>query len=74
MEAILEEVQSGEFAQEWVTENQANRPKYWQLRAQEENHEIEEVGARLRGLFAWADEEEAETSDEDEDERITLNE
>jgi ketol-acid reductoisomerase len=74
MEAILEEVQSGEFAQEWITENQANRPKYWQLRAQEENHEIEEVGARLRGLFAWADEEEAETSEEDEDERITLNE
>jgi ketol-acid reductoisomerase len=71
MEAILEEVQSGEFAQEWITENQANRPKYWQLRAQEENHEIEEVGARLRGLFAWAEEEEEATED---DGKITLNE
>ncbi|WP_380677032.1 ketol-acid reductoisomerase [Salinigranum sp. GCM10025319] len=73
MEEILEEVQSGEFAQEWITENQANRPKYWQLRAQEENHEIEEVGARLRGLFAWAEEGEEEETD-DEDEKITLNE
>jgi ketol-acid reductoisomerase len=71
MEAILEEVQNGEFAQEWITENQANRPKYWQLRAQEENHEIEEVGARLRGLFAWADEEDEETADDD---KITLGE
>jgi ketol-acid reductoisomerase len=73
MERILEEVQSGEFAQEWITENQANRPKYWQLRAQEENHEIEEVGARLRGLFAWADEEDEEETTED-DGKITLNE
>jgi ketol-acid reductoisomerase len=72
MEAILEEVQSGEFAQEWITENQANRPKYWQLRAQEENHEIEEVGARLRGLFAWADEAEEEATEDDG--KITLNE
>jgi ketol-acid reductoisomerase len=72
MEAILEEVQSGEFAQEWITENQANRPKYWQLRAQEETHEIEEVGARLRGLFAWADEA-SETADED-DGKIKLGE
>jgi ketol-acid reductoisomerase len=75
MEAILEEVQNGAFAQEWITENQANRPKYWQLRAQEESHEIEEVGARLRGLFAWAEEEsETEAEGEDEDEKITLGE
>jgi ketol-acid reductoisomerase len=70
MEAILEEVQSGEFAQEWIAENQANRPRYWQLREREENHEIEEVGARLRGLFAWA-----ETEEETEDDgKITLGE
>ena len=73
MEQILEEVQNGEFAQEWITENQANRPKYWQLRAAEENHEIEEVGARLRGLFAWAeDAEDAESADEDE--KVSLKE
>jgi ketol-acid reductoisomerase len=71
MEEVLEEVQSGEFAQEWIAENQANRPRYWQLRTQEENHEIEEVGARLRGLFAWAEDREEETAD---DGKITLSE
>ncbi|QLC32825.1 ketol-acid reductoisomerase [Halarchaeum sp. CBA1220] len=63
MEEVLEQVQNGEFAQEWITENQANRPKYKQLRAREENHDIEEVGERLRELFAWAEE---ESEDEEE--------
>ncbi|MFC4989953.1 MULTISPECIES: ketol-acid reductoisomerase [Saliphagus] len=58
MEEILEEVQSGEFAGEWIAENQVGRPKYTQIRQAEKDHEIEEVGERLRGLFAWADEQE----------------
>jgi len=53
MEQILEEVQNGEFAKEWISENQTNRPSYKQLREAEGNHEIEEVGERLRELFAW---------------------
>jgi len=53
MEQILEEVQNGEFAREWISENQTNRPSYKQLREAEGNHEIEEVGERLRELFAW---------------------
>jgi ketol-acid reductoisomerase len=53
---ILEEVQNGEFAREWITENQANRPAYKQYRAAEQAHDIEEVGERLRGLFAWSEE------------------
>jgi ketol-acid reductoisomerase len=53
MDEILDEVQSGEFAREWISENQANRPAYKQYRNAEQNHEIEEVGARLRDLFAW---------------------
>ncbi len=56
MEAVLEDVQTGEFAREWVAENQANRPVYNQLYERERNHEIETVGARLRELFAWAEE------------------
>jgi ketol-acid reductoisomerase len=56
MAAILEEVQSGEFAREWIAENQANRPVYTQLRQAEQDSEIEAVGERLRALFAWADE------------------
>ena len=57
MEEILEEIQNGEFAREWILENQAGRPSYTQLHDAEANHEIEEVGERLRDLFAWADEE-----------------
>ncbi len=71
MEDVLEQVQTGEFASEWVLENQANRPIYTQLNAAEKNHEIEDVGARLRELFAWAEDgAEAETEDEDEKSRV----
>ena len=55
MEEVLEEVQDGTFAQQWITENQAGRPNYDQIKTAEENHEIEEVGEELRGLFSWAD-------------------
>ncbi|WP_265108264.1 ketol-acid reductoisomerase [Halosolutus halophilus] len=65
MEETLEEIQNGEFTREWILENQAGRPSYNQLREAEKNHEIEQVGARLRELFAWA-EDESETEDEDE--------
>ena len=68
MEQVLEQVQSGEFAREWVTENQANRPTYTQLRQREADHDIEEVGERLRALFAWAEED--EETEEDETERV----
>ena len=66
MEETLEEIQNGEFTREWIVENQAGRPSYTQLRQAEKDHEIEEVGERLRDLFAWAEEQEAETEDEDE--------
>jgi ketol-acid reductoisomerase len=55
MQAVLEAVQNGEFAREWIAENQAGRPSYRQRRNAEENHEIEAVGEQLRELFAWAD-------------------
>ena len=57
MEEILEGVQNGEFAREWINENQANRPAYKQYRQAEQDHEIEEVGARLRELFEWGEQE-----------------
>ncbi|MFB6096042.1 MAG: ketol-acid reductoisomerase [Haloferacaceae archaeon] len=56
MEEVLEEVQNGEFAREWISENQTGRPSYTQLRDAEQNHEVEEVGARLRDLFSWSEE------------------
>ena len=57
MEAVLEEIQDGEFAREWIAENQAGRPAYTQQRAAEGSHDIEDVGERLRSMFAWADDE-----------------
>jgi ketol-acid reductoisomerase len=56
MEVALESVQNGEFAREWIAENQANRPSYTQLRQADMDHEIEDVGSRLRALFSWSDE------------------
>jgi len=53
MEDALESVQDGTFAREWITENQAGRPSYRQLKTAEQTHEIERVGEALRGLFAW---------------------
>jgi len=53
MAEILEGVQTGEFAREWVNENQANRPAYKQYRQAEQTHQIEQVGERLRDLFEW---------------------
>lgn len=53
MRKILEEIQSGRFAKEWVLENQANRPVYNALLAKGERHPIEDVGARLRAMMPW---------------------
>jgi len=64
MEQVLEEVQDGEFAREWISENQTNRPSYKQLRAAEEGHEIEDVGGRLRDLFAWEAQEDADEQEQ----------
>ncbi|WP_255168295.1 ketol-acid reductoisomerase [Natrononativus amylolyticus] len=57
MEEVLEEVQDGTFAREWINENQAGRPAYTQLKRHDEEHEIEEIGAPLRDLFEWEEEE-----------------
>ncbi len=56
MEEILEGVQDGTFAREWISENQTGRPSYKRIREAEQNHEIEAVGEDLRALFAWGEE------------------
>ena len=53
MREILEEIQTGEFAREWVLENQANRPVYNAILSNEAKHPVEEVGARLRSKMKW---------------------
>jgi len=53
MRRILKEVQTGEFAREWILENQANRPVFNALRRKEAEHPIEEVGRKLRSMMGW---------------------
>jgi ketol-acid reductoisomerase len=53
MQRILEEIQSGQFAREWILENKANAPSFKATRRREKSHPIEEVGRRLRRLMPW---------------------
>jgi ketol-acid reductoisomerase len=53
MQKILREIQSGQFAREWVLENQANRASFLATRRTEADHQIEEVGKRLRSMMSW---------------------
>ena len=53
MRQILAEIQSGEFAREWILENQAGRPVYNALKRHGEEHLIEVVGKKLRGMMSW---------------------
>ncbi|MFW5999617.1 MAG: ketol-acid reductoisomerase [Halanaerobiaceae bacterium] len=55
MRDILENIQKGEFAREWISENQANRPVFNALMEKDENHEIEKVGKKLRDMMPWID-------------------
>jgi ketol-acid reductoisomerase len=51
MQDLLEEIQTGEFAKEWILENQVNRPVFNALTKADEEHLIEEVGEDLRALM-----------------------
>jgi len=53
MQYILQEIQSGEFAREWILENKAGRPVFNALRKKESEHLIEQVGKKLRGMMSW---------------------
>ena len=53
MKEILAEIQDGSFARRWVAENDNGRPEFERLRAQDRNHQIEQVGAALRAQMAW---------------------
>ncbi len=53
MRRILEEIRSGQFAKEWLSEAQAGRPVFKALLAQGDRHLVEIVGARLRSMMPW---------------------
>src|SRR5512136_278923 len=53
MKKILREIQTGEFAREWILENKANKPVFNALRREGAAHPIEVVGTKLRSMMAW---------------------
>jgi ketol-acid reductoisomerase len=53
MRKILSEIQSGQFAREFVLENQAGKPGFTAMRRREAEHPIEAVGKDLRAMFSW---------------------
>ncbi len=53
MKKILSEIQSGQFAREWIAENQAGLPEYNKLLEKDLNHPLEKVGKELRSQMSW---------------------
>jgi ketol-acid reductoisomerase len=56
MKRILEEVQNGSFAREWILENQVGRPVFTSLRRREAEHPIVAIGDKLRAMMSWLEE------------------
>jgi ketol-acid reductoisomerase len=55
MRDILSDIQSGRFAERWVGEYDSGGAEFERLRQQDRDHQIEQVGARLRSQMAWLD-------------------
>ena len=55
MKKILAEIQSGQFAREWILENKAGAPAFKAQRRLQRKQQLEEVGKRLRSLMTWID-------------------
>src|SRR5258705_13373583 len=53
MKRILADIQSGNFAREWVLENTAGQPSFKALRRRAAEHEIEKIGEKLRAMMPW---------------------
>jgi ketol-acid reductoisomerase len=55
MKKILREIQTGQFAREWILENRAGAPAFKASRRLERKHPVEQVGQKLRSLMKWID-------------------
>jgi len=53
MKRVLDDIQSGRFAREWMLENKVNQPVLKAIRKKESDHLIERVGKELRSMMAW---------------------
>jgi ketol-acid reductoisomerase len=55
MKEILAEIQSGDFAREWIAENKAGQENFQRMRAEQKKHQIEREGRELRSMMDWID-------------------
>jgi ketol-acid reductoisomerase len=55
MKELLAEIQSGDFAREWIAENRAGQENFKRMRAEQANHQVETVGRELRAQMDWID-------------------
>jgi ketol-acid reductoisomerase len=55
MQKLLDEIKDGTFATNWIKENQTGRPQFNKTRSAEQDHQIEQVGAQLRGMMPFLD-------------------
>ena len=53
MRKVLDAIQDGSFAREWIAENDEGRPRFSRLRRENAEHPIEEVGKELRGMMSF---------------------
>jgi ketol-acid reductoisomerase len=53
MRKILQEIQSGDFAREWIAENRAGQESFKRMRAEQADSQVEHVGADLRSHMDW---------------------
>jgi ketol-acid reductoisomerase len=53
MRQILAEIQSGDFAREWIAENRAGQENFKRMRAEQGDTQIEHVGSELRAHMDW---------------------
>jgi len=55
MKKVLDEIQSAQFARQWILENVAGRPQFNAIKKKEREHLIEKVGKELRKMMKWID-------------------
>src|SRR5438105_13441718 len=53
MKEILDEIQSGEFAREWIAENRAGQENFQRMREEQKGHQVEREGRELRSMMDW---------------------
>jgi ketol-acid reductoisomerase len=55
MKQVLADIQSGEFAKEWIAENRAGQENFKRMREEQKDHQIEREGKELRSMMDWID-------------------